>query len=144
LATNVGIWQLRDMDPLKTWVKGRTILIGDAAHPSAPCFDLSDLELTACAVLPHRAGGAASAIEDAEALGVFLRGVGRAGVSAALQRVYRVRAARAADFQAKSRADGLRGGDKLAGGRGGDVFAMWMYPGAERWEAEHPELSAEA
>jgi salicylate hydroxylase len=132
------------MDPLKTWVKGRTILIGDAAHPSTPRFDCSTHELTTCAVLPHRAGGALSAIEDGEALGVFLRGVDRAGVSAALHRVHRVRAARAADFQAKSRADGLRGGDKIAGTRGGDLFAMWMYPGAERWEAEHPELSAEA
>jgi hypothetical protein len=31
---DIGVWQMRDMDPLKTWVKGRTILIGDAAHPS--------------------------------------------------------------------------------------------------------------
>jgi hypothetical protein len=31
---NVGVWQMRDIDPLKTWVKGRTILLGDAAHAS--------------------------------------------------------------------------------------------------------------
>jgi salicylate hydroxylase len=29
LATDLGLWQLRDIDPLETWVKGRTILIGD-------------------------------------------------------------------------------------------------------------------
>jgi hypothetical protein len=41
---NVGVWQMRDIDPLKTWVKGRTILLGDAAHASeyAPAlFSLS-------------------------------------------------------------------------------------------------------
>jgi salicylate hydroxylase len=31
---DVGIWQMRDLPPLDTWVKGRAILIGDAAHPS--------------------------------------------------------------------------------------------------------------
>lgn len=33
-ATDVGLWQLRDVDPLSTWVRGRAILIGDAAHVS--------------------------------------------------------------------------------------------------------------
>jgi hypothetical protein len=27
------MWQLRDALPYDTWVKGRVILIGDAAHP---------------------------------------------------------------------------------------------------------------
>ncbi len=31
-AKDIGLWQLRDLDPLPTWVKGRVILIGDAAH----------------------------------------------------------------------------------------------------------------
>lgn len=30
----VGLWQLRDQDPLEDWVKDRAIIIGDAAHPS--------------------------------------------------------------------------------------------------------------
>jgi 2-polyprenyl-6-methoxyphenol hydroxylase-like FAD-dependent oxidoreductase len=33
-SESVGLWQMRDMPPLPTWVHGRTILIGDAAHPS--------------------------------------------------------------------------------------------------------------
>lgn len=51
----VGLWQLRDIDPLKTWTKGRAILIGDAAH----------------AMLPTQGQGASQAVEDAEALGAF-------------------------------------------------------------------------
>jgi 2-polyprenyl-6-methoxyphenol hydroxylase-like FAD-dependent oxidoreductase len=30
----IGIWQLRDLTPLPRWTKGRTLLIGDAAHAS--------------------------------------------------------------------------------------------------------------
>lgn len=29
---DAALWQFRDIDPLPTWVKSRTILIGDAAH----------------------------------------------------------------------------------------------------------------
>jgi len=55
LALNVGLWQLRDIDPLPTWYRGRTILIGDASH----------------AMLPTQGQGASQAVEDAEALGAF-------------------------------------------------------------------------
>lgn len=55
LATEAGLWQLRDIDPLRTWYKGRAILIGDAAH----------------AMLPTQGQGASQTIEDAEALGAF-------------------------------------------------------------------------
>ncbi|RDW68888.1 uncharacterized protein DSM5745_08648 [Aspergillus mulundensis] len=51
----LGLWQLRDLDPLPTWYRGRAILIGDAAH----------------AMLPTQGQGASQAIEDAEALGAF-------------------------------------------------------------------------
>ncbi|GKT55903.1 zeaxanthin epoxidase [Colletotrichum tofieldiae] len=54
-CTEVGLWQLRDMDPLETWHRGRTIIIGDAAHP----------------MLPTQGQGASQAIEDAEALGAI-------------------------------------------------------------------------
>ena len=46
-------------DSLKTWHRGRVILIGDAAH----------------AMLPTQGQGASQAIEDAEALGAFFEGI---------------------------------------------------------------------
>lgn len=55
LAPEAGLWQLRDIDPLTTWYRGRTILIGDACH----------------AMLPTQGQGASQAVEDAEALGAF-------------------------------------------------------------------------
>ncbi|KAL3448168.1 hypothetical protein BJX65DRAFT_317709 [Aspergillus insuetus] len=53
--SGLGLWQLRDLDPLPTWYRGRAILIGDAAH----------------GMLPTQGQGASQAIEDAEALGAF-------------------------------------------------------------------------
>ncbi|KAJ5119108.1 FAD/NAD(P)-binding domain-containing protein [Penicillium atrosanguineum] len=61
-SANIGLWQLRDMDPLATWVQGRVILIGDAAHP----------------MLPTQGQGASQSIEDAEALGAFFEDVQKA------------------------------------------------------------------
>ncbi|KAI3529026.1 hypothetical protein CTAM01_14969 [Colletotrichum tamarilloi] len=54
-CTEVGLWQLRDLDPLDTWYCKRAIIIGDAAHP----------------MLPTQGQGASQAIEDAEALGAI-------------------------------------------------------------------------
>jgi salicylate hydroxylase len=34
LGEKPGLWQLRDQDPLPQWVKGKAVIIGDAAHPS--------------------------------------------------------------------------------------------------------------
>lgn len=46
-------------DPLGAWIKGRIILVGDAAHP----------------MLPTQGQGASQSIEDAEALGAFFEDV---------------------------------------------------------------------
>jgi 2-polyprenyl-6-methoxyphenol hydroxylase-like FAD-dependent oxidoreductase len=119
---DVGVWQLRDAAPYHTWVRGRAMLLGDAAH----------------AMLPHQGAGAMSAIEDAEALAFALRGVPAAGVHAALQRAFRLRYKRASDCQAASRAECLFAPPNPQGGT--QMFERWCYPGAERWEAERPDM----
>ena len=48
-SPNRGLWQLRDLDPLDTWVNGRVIIIGDASH----------------AMLPTQGQGASQSVEDA-------------------------------------------------------------------------------
>ncbi|KAL4876330.1 hypothetical protein BJY04DRAFT_210640 [Aspergillus karnatakaensis] len=90
----LGLWQLRDLDSLKTWYQGRAILIGDAAH----------------AMLPTQGQGASQAIEDAEALGAFFDGFEKASTVASLETVTRVNQAifscrydRASTIQAYSR-----------------------------------------
>ncbi|KAF9880333.1 salicylate hydroxylase [Colletotrichum karsti] len=55
-ASEVKQWPLLYRAPIPTWRKGRTILIGDAAHP----------------MLPHQGQGGAQAIEDGVALGICL------------------------------------------------------------------------
>lgn len=54
-----GLWQLRKQAPLRTWCKGKAIILGDAAHP----------------MLPFQAAAGALAMEDAEALQYSLRQV---------------------------------------------------------------------
>ncbi|KAL1861643.1 hypothetical protein Daus18300_008759 [Diaporthe australafricana] len=88
----IGLWQLRDIDPLSRWTKGRVVLIGDAAH----------------AMLPTQGQGASQAIEDAEALQAFLSGIEGSSVSKdevekALEKVFEARYERASLIQAYSR-----------------------------------------
>lgn len=92
LSTELGLWQLRDLDPLETWTKGRAILIGDAAH----------------AMLPTQGQGASQAVEDAEALGAFFEGFGTEGrgkqqIEMILKQVYECRRGRATLIQKYSR-----------------------------------------
>ncbi|KAL3458311.1 hypothetical protein BJX64DRAFT_302067 [Aspergillus heterothallicus] len=94
--SGLGLWQLRDLDPLPRWHRGRAILIGDAAH----------------AMLPTQGQGASQAIEDAEALGAFLEFFenGQSGSAATFESVerlnravFRCRFERASTIQAYSR-----------------------------------------
>lgn len=84
---DIGLWQLRDIEPLETWHRGRTILIGDAAH----------------AMLPTQGQGASQAIEDAEALGAYFSDFGNntsfEEVKARLEAVFKARYERATTVQ---------------------------------------------
>ncbi|KAH6629613.1 FAD binding domain-containing protein [Boeremia exigua] len=90
-ADSIGLWQLRDLDPLKTWHSGRTILIGDAAH----------------AMLPTQGQGASQTIEDAEALGTLFDHItdrpSKNEVSTILEDVFHSRYERASLIQKFSR-----------------------------------------
>ena len=90
----MGLWQLRDLEPLRTWCRERAILIGDAAH----------------AMLPTQGQGASQAIEDAEALGAFYDEFENSamadipdGVAQINQAIFRCRYDRATMIQAYSR-----------------------------------------
>ncbi len=76
-------WALYDRQPLPTWVKGRTTLLGDACHPMVPLL----------------AQGACQAIEDAAVLSDCL---GSMPASDALSEYERIRLARTANIQAQS------------------------------------------
>jgi salicylate hydroxylase len=77
-------WTLHTLAPLPTWVAGRIVLLGDAAHP----------------MLPYLAQGGALALEDAVVLAHCLATA--AGPLAALGRFETLRAARARRVQAAS------------------------------------------
>ena len=55
-AEDIKLWPLLFRKPLKTWYKGRCVLIGDAAHP----------------MLPYQGQGGAQGLEDGAALAVML------------------------------------------------------------------------
>ncbi|KAF8885288.1 hypothetical protein BD779DRAFT_1471648 [Infundibulicybe gibba] len=86
-------WKLVDRKPLKEWFhpSGHLILIGDACHP----------------MLPHRAQGAAMAIEDAAVLGGLFAGAKSkddiVGCAAAFQDLRSSRCAKAQQDSRKSR-----------------------------------------
>ena len=88
---DIGLWQLRDIEPLDKWHRGRVILIGDAAH----------------AMLPTQGQGASQAIEDAEALGAyftdFKAGPSMDDVQKRLEAIFVARYERATTIQRYSR-----------------------------------------
>ncbi|CAD0055842.1 unnamed protein product [Aureobasidium pullulans] len=85
---DIRLWQLRDQDPLPTYIKGRTVIIGDAAH----------------AMTPHQGQGGNQAIEDAEGFFLFKgQHINRASVPSILQDFDRVRRERASTIQMHTR-----------------------------------------
>ena len=132
---DVALWQLRDIDPLSTWVKGRTILIGDAAH----------------AMLPTQGQGASQTFEDAEALQAVLQDL-QAGASAdeirrKLEEVFDIRYERASLIQKYSRQQGLKGAQGETGGVKLNPAQFMdynsLYEGARAWQASQREKQLE-
>ncbi|KAK4054117.1 hypothetical protein OIV83_001142 [Microbotryomycetes sp. JL201] len=136
---NLGLWQLRDTDPLSTWIKGRTILIGDAAH----------------SMLPTQGQGASQSMEDAEALGTFFKDFkstpSQEEISKVLKRVFDVRYERASIIQGYSRQQGRPEGGAV------DTKTLEVklnpqqfhhynayYDGAEAWEKKQQEEKSKA
>ena len=137
-TTECGLWQLRDQDPLKTWTRGRAIVIGDAAHP----------------MLPHMGQGGSQAIEDADMLAYCLTGMSsptdKSAVEAALERAFRLRYERATVCQEGSREQAF-GKRREQLDAAADIpalnpmqFAAYMftYTGARAW-AEKQERSVQ-
>jgi salicylate hydroxylase len=90
-AHSLGLRQLRDIPPLKTWVKDRVILIGDATH----------------AMPPTQGQGASQSVEDAEALKEFFSDIqskpSAEEVNARLETVFKFRYDRVSLIQGYSR-----------------------------------------
>jgi salicylate hydroxylase len=90
-------------------------------------------------VTPHQGQGASQALEDAEALGAFLRDASRASAPEALHRTFRARYKRASFIQARSHARGL--GHVSDGAEDARTMgALWAYHGVEAWEKEGKEM----
>lgn len=128
LAKDIGLWQLRDLDPLDTWTRGRVFLIGDAAH----------------AMLPTQGQGASQAVEDAEALGAFFKDLRERPsgekVETILGQIFKCRYARASLIQQYSRQSA-----KPATEKGSNEIKMRIdefmdyncsYEGAREWEEQ--------
>ena len=122
----VGRWDVYDRDPLETWFLGRTVLIGDAAHP----------------MIPYLGQGGAQTLEDAVALVDVLRDATPSDIPTALVRYEEFRKPRAQRVQKSSRdkrdiyhlSDGLeqRARDAADGGKGdlNDFNWVWQLPEA--------------
>lgn len=99
-ATDIKLWKLLDRPTLKKWIKGRTALLGDAAH----------------SFLPHLGQGGAQAIEDGVALGtMFPLGITREEVPEHLEIYEKARYERATTIQQLTR-------DQALGPKGGRLL----------------------
>ncbi|VUC24051.1 unnamed protein product [Clonostachys rosea] len=86
-STEVKVWELQDLEPLPTWTRGRTILIGDAAH----------------AMTPMQGQGANMGIEDAESLRLLVPGTPRQDVPSILKLAESVRKPRVEQVLSETR-----------------------------------------
>ncbi|CZR57793.1 related to salicylate 1-monooxygenase [Phialocephala subalpina] len=127
-APSLGLWQLRDIDPLKTWHKGRCILIGDAAH----------------AMLPLQGQGASQSMEDAEALQAMFSDVdgcpSKEEIENRLQEVFECRYERVSLIQKFSRQQ-AKPASNVEGNRITMDATEFMeyncrYEGAKAWQAQ--------
>ncbi|KAH6692560.1 hypothetical protein F5X68DRAFT_220692 [Plectosphaerella plurivora] len=132
-APDVALWQLRDVDPLPRWVRGRAVLVGDAAH----------------AMLPTQGQGASQSFEDAEALQAFLADVpaGAAAdeVNAALLGAFDARFERASLIQRYSREHARPGTDAGSGAvkldPGQFMEYNCNYKGAKEWVSRRESVA---
>jgi salicylate hydroxylase len=83
-------WALYDREPLERWHHGHITLLGDAAHP----------------MLPHKAQGAAQAIEDAVVLAQVLQGAEASEIEQRLSQYEVCRRPQASLIQQESRQNG--------------------------------------
>lgn len=84
------VWGIYDRPALQRWTSGRTVLIGDAAHP----------------MVPHLGQGAGQAIEDAYTLGVLLKGASKDTLDERLASFERLRREHTARVQTVARKAG--------------------------------------
>lgn len=96
-------WGLFTVRPLRTWRRGRTVLLGDAAH----------------GMLPHHGQGANVTVEDAVVLAELIASHGMQGLDAAMARYESLRRARTRIIQRSARATNavLHLPDHAIGGR---------------------------
>lgn len=52
---DIKIFDLLDMEVLPTWIRGRTALLGDAAHPFLPC-KISPIKMEFCWPFAYTSG----------------------------------------------------------------------------------------
>lgn len=110
LAKDIKLWQLRDQDPLPSYIKGRTVLIGDAAH----------------AMTPHQGQGGTQAVEDAEGFELFNQSCSGSDIPGLLKDFDMVRRKRAGQIQDNTRkAQDKKTAEEV------HMFAKynWTYPG---------------